>query len=75
MRRPGDPPPLRPREVLRLVLPAFAASTVVAATGVALVLVGHRTVGLILVVIAAVGGLFYRARVLLRAQQRGQPPE
>jgi hypothetical protein len=69
------PSPLRPGEVLRLVLPAFVASTVVAAAGVVLVLSGQRTVGFVLVVIAAVGGIFWRARVVLRAQQRRLPPE
>ena len=68
------PGPLRPGEVLRLVLPAFAVSTVLAVVGVVLVLVGQRTIGLIVIVVAAVGGLFYRARRLMRAQQLQAPP-
>jgi hypothetical protein len=68
---PGVPPPtvLSPREVLRLVLPAFAVSTVLAVIGVVLVLSGQRTIGLVLVVVAAVGGLLYRGRRLAKAQQ------
>ena len=67
------PRPLRPGEVLRLVLPAFVVSTALAVAGIVLVLLGHDVVGLVLVAVAAVGGLFYRARVVWRAQQR--PPD
>lgn len=60
--------------MLRLVLPAFVVSTVVAAIGVVLVLVGQRTVGLVLVVVAAVGGLLFRARLVMRAELGQRPP-
>jgi hypothetical protein len=64
------PLPLRPGEVLRLILPAFIGSTAVAVVGLVLILTHHRTVGIVLVVIAAVGGLAFRAALVYRAQMR-----
>ena len=64
--------PLGPGRVLRLVLPSFVVSTLVAAAGVALFFVGQRTIGLFLVVLATVGGLAVRARLVYREQMR--PP-
>ena len=64
--RPRSP---SPRQVARLLLPAFAASALVVVVGVVLVLVHHRTIGVILVVIGAVGGFFLRAALMLRSQR------
>lgn len=77
---PGSPSPdspvgpLRPGRVLRLVLPSFVVSTALAAAGVALFVVGQRTIGLILVVLATVGGLAVRGRLVYREQMRHRPP-
>jgi hypothetical protein len=68
------PQPLRPAVVLRVVLPAFVASTLVALIGVVLVLTGHRTVGLVIIAVGALGGLVVRMRLVTRAQQQRRPP-
>ncbi len=72
--RPGFTPP-RPGQVLRLVLPSFVASGALAVAGLVLALAGHRTVGLVLVAVAAVGGLAMRAVLVYRAQLRNRPPD
>jgi hypothetical protein len=67
-------PPLRPRQVFRLVLPVFAASILVMVIGVILVVTHHRTPGIIVFVIGVIGGFAVRARLLFRAQQGRRPP-
>ncbi len=59
---------------MRVVLPAFAVSTVVAAAGLALVLAGQRTIGVALVAVAALGGMALRTRLVYRAQQQARQP-
>lgn len=68
---PTDAPPglpLSPKRVLRIVLPSFIVSTVLAVAGVVLFVSGYRTVGLVLVMVAAIGGLVVRGRLVYRAQ-------
>lgn len=75
---PDDRPaytPLRPSQVMRLVLPSFIGSTLLAVAGLVLALDHHRTTGLVLIAIAAVGGLGLRGYIVYRAQMRnGSPP-
>jgi hypothetical protein len=69
---PADDPPRPlpgPRQVARIVLPVFAASTLVMVVGVVLALTHHRSIGLVLVVVGAVGGFAVRARLMIRSQQ------
>ncbi|MST34880.1 hypothetical protein GHK86_19405 [Acidimicrobiaceae bacterium USS-CC1] len=62
--------PLDPKRVMRVILPSFVASMALAAAGLALFVVGQRTIGLILVVVATVGGLAVRTRLVYREQVR-----
>jgi uncharacterized membrane protein len=62
-----------PGHVVRLLMPAFAASTVVVLIGVVLAGSHHRTLGVILIVVGAVGGLAVRAWLMLRDQQGRRP--
>ncbi len=71
---PPRPPAPSPRQVLRLVLPVFAASTLIVVLGVILDLAHHRTIGIVLVVIGAVGGFFLRTALMYRNQQGRRPP-
>ena len=70
-----DPPgaALSPERVLRIVAPSFIASIALAVAGVVLFVSGYRTVGLVLVVAAAVGGLAVRARLVYGAEIGGRP--
>lgn len=66
---------LSAKRVLRIVLPSFLASTALAVAGVVLFVVGQRTIGLVLVIVGAVGGLAVRARLVYRAQMGGRRRE
>jgi uncharacterized membrane protein YgaE (UPF0421/DUF939 family) len=65
---------LSPKRVLRIILPSFVISVVLAVVGVALFVSGYHTVGMVLVIVAAVGGLLVRGRLVYRAQMGGRPP-
>ena len=71
-----DPPvvPLSPKRVLRIILPSFIISVVLAVAGVVLFVSGYHTVGMVLVIVAAVGGLVVRGRLVYRAQMGGRRP-
>jgi hypothetical protein len=66
-------PRLGPRQVARLVVPVFVASTLVMAIGLLLVVAHHRSVGLIIIVAGAVGGFLVRAWLMIRSQQGPRP--
>jgi hypothetical protein len=76
VRNPAQP---RPREVARLLLPAFAASTLVILVGILLIVEHHRSLGFVLVMVGLLGGFGVRAWLMLRDQRRRQllvdPPE
>ncbi|MDA8062937.1 MAG: hypothetical protein M0T80_11015 [Actinomycetota bacterium] len=61
---------LSPKQVLRIVLPSFVVSMALAVVGVVLFVYGYQVIGLVLVVVATVGGLAVRARLVYRAQDR-----
>ena len=74
MDNPADDRPPGARQVARLLLPIFAASTLVMVIGVILALAHHRTAGFIVVAIGAVGGFVVRARIMIRSQVGRRPP-
>jgi hypothetical protein len=63
----------RPGHVLRLLAPAFAASIVVVLVGVFLARSHHRTLGVVLIVVGAIGGFAVRAWLMIRDQQGPRP--
>jgi uncharacterized membrane-anchored protein len=73
---PGDdpPPPLSGRDAIRLMLPVFIISALVAIVGLVLFTSHHQTVGLVLIAIGAVGGFAIRARIMFRQQIGRRPP-
>jgi hypothetical protein len=57
-----------------LVLPSFAATAVCAVVGLVLIVLHHRAIGVVILVIGAVGGFLFRMRLMWRAQQGGGRP-
>ena len=62
-----------PRQVLRLVLPVFAASVLVMVVGLLLAINHHRTIGVVLIAVGAMAGFAVRAQLVLRSQQGPRP--
>jgi hypothetical protein len=60
----------RPREVARLLAPAWAASILVVVVGIGLIVEQHRSVGFVIVMIGLIGGFGLRAWLMFRDQQR-----
>jgi uncharacterized membrane protein len=73
---PDQTQPRRPngREALRLVLPSFAVTAVCAVVGLVLIVLHHRAIGVVILVIGAVGGFLFRMRLMWRHQQGGGRP-
>jgi hypothetical protein len=73
---PGDGPrrSSAPGHVVRLLMPVFAASILVVLVGVILARSHHRTIGVVLIVVGAVGGFAVRAWLMIRDQQGRRPP-
>jgi len=59
------------RQVVRLLLAAFVASAAVMLVGALLAVEHHRTAGIVVFAVGAVGGFAVRARLMVR-RQRGQ---
>lgn len=55
-------------------MPIFALSTLMMGVGILLVVTHHRTIGIVVFVIGAVGGFGLRARLVMRAQHERRPP-
>jgi hypothetical protein len=65
-----DSEPLGPGEVLRMLAPSFAASVIACVVGFVLLVDGHRTAGVIILVLGAGVGSLVRLRLMMRGRRR-----
>jgi hypothetical protein len=65
-----DPEPLGPGEVMRMLAPSFAASVIACVVGFILLIDGHRTAGVIILLLGAGIGSLVRLRLMMRGRRR-----